>query len=270
MQIKKLLQHTAVAVLLLVGMLPFVSSKPIQAQSVCVITLAWEVSGQEYTAFGTAPAAIKDAKTGTAYTAIARYANCKGVAQKMHLTVFGGENSVDNSGDITKDNDEIKFAVTFSTPGSYTFEGKAETSAGVPIASTTKRSSYQIEVTQATGPNQTPTPTPNPSGNPTNVPSVTPSPSGVPGGVVATIQNPIPFNSIGELIVAAIRFILTMLGAVTVFFIVWGSVKMVISQGNESAIKSAKATIQWAVIGLVVALTSFSVIALVQSFLRRQ
>lgn len=113
-----------------------------------------------------------------------------------------------------------------------------------------------------------------PAGTPTPVvsgsPSVTPSVSGVPGGVVATIQNPIPFNSLGELIVAAIRFILTMLGAVTVFFIVWGSVKMVISQGNESAIKNAKATIQWAVIGLVVALTSFSVIALVQSFLRRQ
>lgn len=101
-------------------------------------------------------------------------------------------------------------------------------------------------------------------------PDGTPTPSGVNAGVVATIQNPIPYDSIGELIVAAIRFILTMLGAVTVFFIVWGSVKMVISQGNESAIKNAKATIQWAVIGLVVALTSFSVIALVQSFLRRQ
>lgn len=115
-------------------------------------------------------------------------------------------------------------------------------------------------------------PTPS-GGNDLPTPSVnatiTPTPSGANAGVVATIQNPIPYDSIGELIVAAIRFILTMLGAVTVFFIVWGSVKMVISQGNESAIKNAKATIQWAVIGLVVALMSFSVIALVQSFLRR-
>ena len=100
-------------------------------------------------------------------------------------------------------------------------------------------------------------------------PSTTPSPTFA-AGVVATIQNPIPFNSLGELLVAAIRFILTMLGALAVFFIIVGAVKMVTSQGNEKNITSGKQTIQWAVIGLIVALMSFSVIALVQSFLQRQ
>ncbi len=109
---------------------------------------------------------------------------------------------------------------------------------------------------------------PTPSGA-TETPSTTPSPTFTPG-VIATIQNPIPFNSLGELLVAAIRFILTMLGALAVFFIIVGAVKMVTSQGNEKNITSGKQTIQWAVIGLIVALMSFSVIALVQSFLQRQ
>ncbi len=113
-----------------------------------------------------------------------------------------------------------------------------------------------------------PSGTPTPSGT-GETPSVTPSPTFTPG-VIATIQNPIPFNSLGELLVAAIRFILTMLGALAVFFIIVGAVKMVTSQGNEKNITSGKQTIQWAVIGLIVALMSFSVIALVQSFLQRQ
>jgi uncharacterized membrane protein YjfL (UPF0719 family) len=39
------------------------------------------------------------------------------------------------------------------------------------------------------------------------------------------------------------------------------------SQGNEEAVSAAKKTITWAVIGLVIALLSFSIVAIVQNLL---
>ncbi|MBL8030849.1 MAG: hypothetical protein JNK33_00785 [Candidatus Doudnabacteria bacterium] len=84
------------------------------------------------------------------------------------------------------------------------------------------------------------------------------------------IVNPISYNSLGELIVAFIRFLLIMVGSLSVLFIIIGAVRMVTSAGNEKAVTAGKQTVQWAVLGLVVALMSFSIIAMVQSLLGRQ
>lgn len=84
------------------------------------------------------------------------------------------------------------------------------------------------------------------------------------------IVNPISYNSLGELIVALIRFLLIMVGSLSVLFIIIGAVRMVTSAGNEKAVTAGKQTIQWAVLGLVVALMSFSVIAMVQSLIGRK
>ncbi len=113
----------------------------------------------------------------------------------------------------------------------------------------------------------TPTPTP-PSGGPTP----TPTPVGGGGGavVVGSISNPISYDSLGALIVAVIKFLLTMLGALAVLFIIIGAVRMVTSQGNEKNVTAGKQTLTWAVIGLVVALLAFSIIGLVQSVLGRR
>lgn len=91
-----------------------------------------------------------------------------------------------------------------------------------------------------------------------------------PGTINATIQNPIRFNSLGELIVAIIKFLLTMLGGLAVLFIIIGAVRMVTSAGNEKAVTAGKQTVTWAVIGLIVALMAFSFISLVQSVLQRK
>ena len=84
------------------------------------------------------------------------------------------------------------------------------------------------------------------------------------------IVNPISYNSLGELIVALIRFLLIMVGSLSVLFIIIGAVRMVTSAGNEKAVTAGKQTIQWAVLGLIVALMSFSVIAMVQSLIGRK
>lgn len=84
------------------------------------------------------------------------------------------------------------------------------------------------------------------------------------------IVNPISYNSLGELIVGLIRFLLIMVGSLSVLFIIIGAVRMVTSAGNEKAVTAGKQTIQWAVLGLVVALMSFSIIAMVQSLIGRK
>jgi hypothetical protein len=48
---------------------------------------------------------------------------------------------------------------------------------------------------------------------------------------------------------------------------VYGGFQMVISSGNPDALKTAKATITWAILGLVVALLSYSIVGIVQSLL---
>jgi len=61
--------------------------------------------------------------------------------------------------------------------------------------------------------------------------------------------------------------ILRIIPIISVLFIIVGGFKMVMSQGNEEALTAAKRTIVWAVLGLVVAVLSFSIIAIVQNLL---
>lgn len=89
-------------------------------------------------------------------------------------------------------------------------------------------------------------------------------------GAIGTISNPIGYESLGALIVALIRFLLTMIGGLAVLFIIIGAVRMVTSQGNEKAVTAGKQTVTWAVIGLITALMAFSLISLVQSLIGRK
>jgi uncharacterized membrane protein YgaE (UPF0421/DUF939 family) len=86
----------------------------------------------------------------------------------------------------------------------------------------------------------------------------------------SAVINPIAYDSLGALIVALVRFLLTMIGALSVLFIIIGAVRMVASAGNEKSVKAGKDTVTWAVIGLVVALLAFTIINLVQSVLGRK
>jgi hypothetical protein len=79
--------------------------------------------------------------------------------------------------------------------------------------------------------------------------------------------NPLPTDDLLDMLLRIVRGFLMVIGGWAVAFIIIGGFKMVASQGNDEAYGAAKKTIAYAVIGLVVALLSFSIIAIVQSIL---
>ena len=82
------------------------------------------------------------------------------------------------------------------------------------------------------------------------------------------LYNPLPEDDLIHAFLLVLQGLLSILGILAVVFIVVGGVQMVLSAGNEEAIGKAKKTITWAIIGLVVAMLSFSIIAIVQEFLQ--
>lgn len=80
------------------------------------------------------------------------------------------------------------------------------------------------------------------------------------------LYNPLGDNAdtIPEIIAQAIRILLAIVAILSVIMIIVAGFRMVLSSGNESQVKTAKATLMWAIIGLVVSLLSFSLVALVQ------
>ncbi|HVY67400.1 MAG TPA: pilin [Patescibacteria group bacterium] len=83
-----------------------------------------------------------------------------------------------------------------------------------------------------------------------------------------TLYNPVSgVNSLTDLLLQIMKGFLAIVAVWAVAFIVIGGFRMVITQGNEEAIGAAKKTITWAILGLVVALLSFSIIAIVQNLI---
>lgn len=96
----------------------------------------------------------------------------------------------------------------------------------------------------------------------------TPPPGGMQSQPAPTLINPIEgASNLTELLLKIMRGFIYITGIWAVAFIVIGGFKMVISQGNEEAVTAAKKTITWAVIGLVVVLLAFSIIAIVQNLI---
>jgi hypothetical protein len=82
-----------------------------------------------------------------------------------------------------------------------------------------------------------------------------------------TLFNPLPSDSLTGTLLGIAKGFLAVVGLWGVVFVMIGGFKMVIANGNEEAITAAKKTITWAVLGVVVALLSFSIIAIVQNLL---
>lgn len=90
------------------------------------------------------------------------------------------------------------------------------------------------------------------------------------------LLNPLPENELIcltrtcdllSLFLLIIRDILQIIPIVSVIFIIIGGFKMISSSGNEQKLAEAKRTVVWAVLGLVVAVLSFSIIAIVQNLI---
>lgn len=67
-------------------------------------------------------------------------------------------------------------------------------------------------------------------------------------------------NNLGDRIQTVINVILFFLGAAAVIMIVIGGIRYVLSGGDSGSVKSAKDTILYAVIGLVVAILAYAIV----------
>lgn len=85
--------------------------------------------------------------------------------------------------------------------------------------------------------------------------------------VVGTVFNPLNFSRPEGLLVWLINALLFAVGSLSVLFIIIGGIRMSTAAGNQSTFTKGKNTIQWAVIGLILSVLSFSIVAIIQSIL---
>lgn len=74
-------------------------------------------------------------------------------------------------------------------------------------------------------------------------------------------------NTIPALIVKATKIILALTGMLAVLFIIIGGLRYITSGGSPEAVKSAKNTVTYAIIGLVIAVMAFAIVNVVTNLL---
>jgi hypothetical protein len=82
------------------------------------------------------------------------------------------------------------------------------------------------------------------------------------------LYNPLPTSELTSMFLLIARGMFAIVAIWSVIFIIVGGFRMVIAAGNEEAIGAAKKTITWAILGLVIAMLSFSIIAIVQNIIQ--
>lgn len=113
----------------------------------------------------------------------------------------------------------------------------------------------------------------NNNGGGNNPPPGGTNPGTNPGGgggsqIVGKLDSPIAIGNIGELIATILQYLLGLVAALAVLFIIIGGIRMVTSAGNTSSVTAGKQTVTWAIIGLVVSMLAFTIINVVQSLLK--
>ena len=86
---------------------------------------------------------------------------------------------------------------------------------------------------------------------------------GLAGGV--SCANPgedVPQNlfGAGSIFTTVVNILLFIIGAISVIMLIWGGIRYTTSAGNSAAVTSAKNTIMYAIIGLVIAFLAFAVV----------
>jgi hypothetical protein len=123
--------------------------------------------------------------------------------------------------------------------------------AGLTASSTTAPVNTQPSPTQSVAATPATTPTINCTQNPNSC-----------------LINPLPENDLTHVFLLVTKSFLDIMGIWAVMFIIFGGFQMVLSSGNEEAYAKAKKTITWAVLGLAVAILSFSIVAIVEDLLQ--
>jgi|SRR3989338_1773588 len=84
-----------------------------------------------------------------------------------------------------------------------------------------------------------------------------------------SLENPLRANSIPELVNNVIQGLLGVVGAIVLFFLVWGGIVWMTSSGNAERIRKGKDTIVWAIFGLVIIFLSYAIVKLVLTAIAR-
>jgi len=122
-----------------------------------------------------------------------------------------------------------------------------------------------------TTPGQTPgetTTPPKPIENPNTDVGIKVDPLGF-DHVLGTFFNPLEDDRPEQILVRIINILLTFAAVLAVIFIIVGGLMMVTSAGNENRIKNGKQTLIYAVLGLILTLLSFSIVAIIQTIIAR-
>ncbi len=106
----------------------------------------------------------------------------------------------------------------------------------------------------------TPTPTP--------APVTTQPPSTGGGNAFPTIISPVKARTVPQLISTVIRILFGLIAMAAILVIIVSGFRMVISGSNPAERTKAKNAITWAVIGLLVALMSFSIVSILQKLIQ--
>ncbi len=82
-----------------------------------------------------------------------------------------------------------------------------------------------------------------------------------------SIKNPSGLNDVTELITKLINWLLMIIAMVSTIIIIYSGILLVFNGGNESTVTKAKTTIIWAIVGLIVSVSAFALVNIVQTLL---
>lgn len=84
---------------------------------------------------------------------------------------------------------------------------------------------------------------------------------------IETIRNPVKSETFIALAFRIMKLLLGMAAGLAVVFVMVGATQFMISRGNPEQVTKGKDTIVWALLGLLIALFAFSLVAIVQNLL---
>lgn len=129
----------------------------------------------------------------------------------------------------------------------------------------------EVTVNFTAGNTMPPVGRPTPTNPPIGLPNTNTGITGVPDWDASTgnIDNPLTAKSVPELIARIIKILLSIIASIAVIVIIISGFRMVMYGSNPGEIAKAKSAIVWAILGLVVALLSFSIVAIIQGIIQR-
>ena len=86
---------------------------------------------------------------------------------------------------------------------------------------------------------------------------------GITGGVGCGNTDGTPdtlFGTTDSIFTAVVNTLLFLIGAICVIMLIWGGIRYTTSAGNSTAVSSAKNTIMYAVIGLIIAFLAYAIV----------